>query len=1614
MSNYSYSNSEQNRGAMENMLLQQLRGQSQSNQTEEGQHPQHQPAHGQHSQYQHQQAYNPNRYDGPPNHGAPGVPSAPASNQEYDEDDDIMPPAPTPPVNNMPPGVLAYMSNSGGNSIGAPRAPPNSEHTNNLLNLLKFQGPSASQEQHGQRGLMSSSTYSPRIVAPAPVGQDPTGLLAAMMTGVHDEGQKDTPPPSYAAKANPPPEDTQAYLLGLLNRPKQSQGDQSSQQFTADSTKSSKSITLTPQSTNDSNMEYNREHHQQYQPHQHAYQNTSPTYSRHSDGYSHQHLPPALEQVQHPAPESGPVPHYQNMASHAGYHNNNPFTDITRSSPVDKTPKSLSTTPAAPGSSHSHQSPVQTLKKPSVTSSPRSAVADPRLSGSERSYVPSPVQARRGEPVPEVEEPTEEIESAAASEPDPVEEEVVEPAELIEDTEDLDEFAAENTGTVAEAVSELAPKLDREVQEALAHLVEEDQAEGDSAAEEVRSQPDMPEEEEVLEEGAREDPPMEDAVEEPVNGTSSREPVVDSWETADAEGENDDAMLPDDNDPGIPVYNFPMRPWIGLRLIENKDIERPAFREDSISPITRLKKDFDQIDRNLVTASESHIIYGMSRNGGLRVISQDDGRDAKLFTDTQDRIFNVSVSVSPASEPPVKEAIIGTGISGTVYWTLIKDGDEDHIVDAHPEQYGFALPPINSQEGDAPGGVLKTRARPSSMHPEYFAIGRGKTIHVIWPSLIMEGNLFKPGHDRTVDVEKLMGSCSLKINTGKAGKDFTFSADDTTIVTLDKAGKVKFWDIRPLTTSRAESTGQSSLPLHDDLELKEPILSLNTTSDGEKPWPTSVLLVDKPKPYQRRTAQRYMIVGTKQNHSFQLWDLTLRKVVQEINLPHGKDSDAACSLMYHSSTGMIIIGHPTRNSVYFLHLSAPKYNLKISQVDYMTRLATPDSYVPMPDCTAVLSGYREISFSASGTLRSLDLLPTPLATEEPEEPVLFELYAMHSKGVACVNVRQRDLGWSAENRVVNPKDAVECGAVVISKISSPPQVPTPGEAVAAAEAATPQIPIRVIQRRDLDEAPMATTSTARGRPAPLEVVLPVKPQLVEPTSSITPSSQATEKPEKPKNKRKKGLAGEEKSNNKEARPGNKEPKNSSASSHSASTSTIEQVEAYTNRMETRLNGQITDLGQQLHAFADRVDLSLDARDRAFDNRSRDILKTISQQLNENTQGLLTELVQTHFDQRLVPAISERATAAINSHLSSINAQVSESVKKEVAGAVPYAVSQALQDPDTGKAIARSVSNAISSQIADHVQNELSSRIFPAFKNMADLAVQQAQREFDQKLAQTTERLEYTVRSESAKADHLVGMVENLQETVKTMANTQSQFQDEILKLQQRQMASPQAAAVPVAPYQNQVAPRPALDPALEGDIREINSLMRTPEGYENALVRWLQSDFQNEVFDHYYWNVNPGFLTQVAPLVQLSVAATLTEHISRGRLRERVAWLETLIRSFHENLGPNLDNQTRDITPKIMTLVVSRIEGIFFEITRQAPQDPILKVLSGLIATGNRIVRTTKGGPTSPAHSDQRQMQYQEPSQAQYEQHAQYQHDVPQHQQVQYQHQGPQGPQQWY
>ncbi|KAK2016392.1 hypothetical protein LZ32DRAFT_99109 [Colletotrichum eremochloae] len=1553
-----------------------------------------------------------------------------------------MPPAPTPPGGSMP---------------------SNGDRSNNLLNLLKFSGvggqasqaaqarqegyqqqhhqQQSPQQQQSQQHYQQSphhqhqqlhqsqqhhhhghepssampSSIPTQIVAPARAPADPTGLLAALMKGAHDGDESRQEPPQNGSfstfGASSPPDDTRAYLLNLLNRPKPSQNDM----LLAESTRSNP-----PQTGENILQRVLAEAGQAPNVHMpsNSFEYDPSAYAQSSGNYGAYSFPSTQDSNLHVAP-------HQQYGYNASSNNGLDESQIT--SPHNRTPKSGSISGIAPPQS-AGQSPAgpafQILKKThdSPSSHQSHHGSETKRIINERSPLASPERVRHSighgsSPADKLANPTPGSTASYVSAPS---------------------AAERNKETVSEAIHDIAQQADYEAQQALARAEEEqsrpeylrDLEDMDSArterefeesahhaAQAIKKELDREENRDLLEKvvSAEVAEEVREIIEE-----AAGHAVADSWESAD----QDEIVVIEEETPSpVKVFNFPMKPWISIALQDGATEPRPQFRDEAIMDIARLKKEFDQIDRNLYTATENYMAYGMSKAGGLRVIRQDDGKDAKIFTDTKDRIFNVAMSVTPPDHTSThREAIIGTGISGTVYWVQIKNGEKDHIEDAHPEQYGFALPPMASHEGgDAPGGVLKTRARPSTIHPEFFAVGRGKSINIIWPTFIMQNNLLKPGHDRVVDTEKLAKQCSLKINTGKAGKDFTFSQDDSVIVSLDKSGRVKFWDVRDLTAAKEGSDPRGPTPAHTSLEIKEPLMTLTSTPEGEKAWPTSVLLVDKLRPYQKRCALRYMIIGMKQNHTLQLWDLALGKPVQEFNLPHSKESDAVCSVMYHPPTGMLIIGHPTRNSIYFAHLSAPKYNLKsVSQVEYIQRLVAQDATIPQPDSTAVISGVREYSFANRGILRSLDILANPAMAQETDEPTLFELYAMHSKGVACLLIKQAELGWTKDNKVLSPVDAVDAGVVTISKLKPPVSQPAePNHQHADASHSSSR---NIAKDSLLQTTPSQDENMPRRGP---ESVTPVKIAKAESKEEETPvpaPAPAKEEKQERKSRKKKAAAaaaaaaaaGNEAQTNGSPRvnPSNNNSKDSGKSSANNSNSiTQDSVEAAISSMETRLqNGFSSLLNSSFKTLHGRIDDGLRAREADFDERQLKLLNMVSEVLNENTQKVLEALIQEQFSNAVIPTIASVAGKAVSDQFTkSMNVQVSQSIQKEIHKALPSATQHALQNGDFVKAISDRVGATVSANVQQEVANTLTSRLGPSFTNMAAQACQRVASELQKQHRGEMEALNAQRLAESNKVDQLSAIVTRLTGTISSMAASQEQFQNEFLKFQQQmirvqaqahqQQQQPQQlshhhatpsynapSVVSQVPsqvpsqlasqsYSNVQSPdrvsqhsmsyghSQALtvakannnehDADLQARIAVINQSMREGRA-EEAVVRWMQSGREQEVFEKYMSKYSPEFVRNLPHLVLLTVTATVSLNLE-SYTRERIAWLEMVVHSLQVSLG-NMDEDARAVTPKIMGMLVARVEGLFVRISSTSGNDPVLKNLSQIIVNAKRVI----------------------------------------------------------
>ena len=913
------------------------------------------------------------------------------------------------------------------------------------------------------------------------------------------------------------------------------------------------------------------------------------------------------------------------------------------------------------------------------------------------------------------------------------------------------------------------------------------------------------------------------------------EDVADSWESADADetpAAAAAATAKDHTGRVVPVYNFPMKPFVSIEIRKADDVT--PVRPDSLMDVARLKKDFEQIDRTLVTASTNHIVYSMSKDGGFRIIRQDSGKDKKVFRNGE-RIFSLQISSASAAHKDT-EAILGTGVDGSVFWTNIVKVEGDVWDEYNLESQGFILPPVPVQDDNTSGSPVKTRAKMSSRHADFFAISRGKSIYIISP-YVARHPTYADKKTHVVNNERYLQERCLKIHTGKAGKDFAFSEDDSLLVSLDKSGRIKFWDIREM----AESAQDTNLGIRKPIELKNPLMTLTATLPLEKATPSSIMFVDKERPCVKGVALRYLIVGMKQNHILQLWDLGLNKPVQEIHFPHDKDSDAICSIAYHPKTGIIALGHPTRNSIYFIHLSAPRYNIQsMDQARYITMLASEDPNLARPESTAIMSGIRELSFASKGELRSVDMLKSPVPSGSSDN-ALFELYAMHSKGVTTITVKHEDLGWAPDNKVLKPIDGEDAGYIAVTDLRATLAVPaasTPSET-------TSEVPAKTIAKN-------------------------VAPSRVEPTkpanATRVPSKQdSAGKEPAPVNgtakieKAKKGVPEAAKSAEQATNPAILTPASYALAAQKNQTPAAVAVDATpstakaaatADKQSLPTNGTSASLdiesvnktlndsfSRGLDGLYHKLDDDRRVQDAAAAAKQDAILRLVSSTLTENVERSLSSIVTSGITNNVLPAINTLIASALDSKLeSALSASLSASVSKEVKAAMPAAISLALQD----KALQRTISEQASSKVAAQAEQAfaaiLRNTVVPNFTKLAISATEKAIADSERRFAEQNRQVQIQRQADNTKIEQLTNLVVSLSNTIDGMAASQTAFQEQILRLQRQADGPARGGSGSAASTAPTTEPQGVRQSVEDQELQVIEDLMHAGN-YEEATIQ---------------------------------------------------------------------------------------------------------------------------------------------------------------------------------
>jgi hypothetical protein len=966
--------------------------------------------------------------------------------------------------------------------------------------------------------------------------------------------------------------------------------------------------------------------------------------------------------------------------------------------------------------------------------------------------------------------------------------------------------------TVSEVLSGVGEVVDRQVEEALAQVAL--RANGDSAPKVLEDERAVQEaaaeiKEELKDDKKREafegDMPeaMAQAFEETIDAVAEPTGADEDWEKA--------------AERGATTYTLPMQPFKSIQ-IGRLEKYPPLIPQSMTMDIARVKRPFDQIDRNLVAATQNLMLYPL-KSGGLRVIRQETGVHKEVFKHVPERIFNVSVSVKKKTGAKDTEVVLATGVEGSVFWAPLSSfaASDDADVSDSEEARGFVFPPVPSGDENTSGGQLKTRVKPSYRHPEYFAYGRGKSIYIIYPSIVCNP-AYCERQTHVCKSEKYLKEHMLRISTGKAGKDFIFSADDSLILSLDKAGRLKFWDIRNLLNDGYDKSIGAQVPL----EIKVPLMTLATCPATEKSWPTSIHLVDKDKPMTKGIALRYVIIGLKQNHTLQLWDLMLGKPVQEISFPHEQESDAICSVVFHAKTSILTVAHPTRNSIYFLHLSIPPYTLTpMSQSKFISTVAEKDGNLPPPQSTIIVNGMREYKFSNTSTIRSLDILTEPGSHYGDEAPA-FVLYIMHSNGISELKVDRTMLGLSETSRVVggtpamNIKDAIRVDNI---KTLPPAVAGDTGSVTSEAASVVPSNGIEEARKggRRVDHTPTRISKT-QERETESSNDKPEKKKRKEKKAQGSPDKAAVVPSFAPPAEFAKAVA--------EAEPlkaraiARKLPSETETTDSKATTSFTETVTGSSH--DTSSNSRPSSaldysyfealLKSEFETLQHSIAQDRLKQDAAATTRQEAVLKAVSRTLTENVEDSLSRVVTDGLTKVTISPLKDMVASTIDRQLSTaFNQAMKVGVPRELQKSLPVAIGQTMKDKDIMQSVAAQISQNVTQQVDGQFKAAMQNTITPTISKLAVSAVKQMTSEMERRFGEQLRALEIQKQKDDNTIDGLYKAIGSLQQTLVEMAHVQQKFQQESLAMLAQVKAAPashppSAASAPITPAKQILSP----------------------------------------------------------------------------------------------------------------------------------------------------------------------------------------------------------------
>lgn len=483
------------------------------------------------------------------------------------------------------------------------------------------------------------------------------------------------------------------------------------------------------------------------------------------------------------------------------------------------------------------------------------------------------------------------------------------------------------------------------------------------------------------------------------------------------------------------------------------------------------------------------------------------------------------------------------------------------------------------------------------------------------------------------------------------------------------------------------------------------------------------------------------------------------------------------------------------------------------------------------------------------------MLNDPAASPDPEDPEnlpLFELYIMHSKGVCTVNVRRSDLGWKKDGEPIHPVEAEANGAVTVNAMKPPAahtEDTSTGGDTSAPKSSSDRSARESIKKESSSASRQSMTPEAAMRASTLAKV---ESKQDAARAAIINGSEKTEKKKKKRSNAETAsqassatrppsyaqAAQRGKSPSPHPTPAT-EPATTSIlpeteapewakrliSQHfqsAAPTSSVSSVEPDFKKLEENISSEISKgLTRELESLYRRFDE--DKRVQAAANAAKQdaVLRLVSSTLTENVDKSLMRMVNESVRENLLPQLVSSTTSSLDRNIAKgLKSSLDNVLPEQLKGALPVTVGKVMQDPQVLGQLSDVVAKKVTTQVGPIVSASLGSALAPALTNLS--------KTIDHQVAQQLHQADMQRQKDSVKIDQLSNLVRGLTETIQSMAESQSQFQNQLLKMQQT-----------LAQSQGRQSPMQRSSPTV---TRSPAKSFKTPEQQEEENITRLMSE----------------------------------------------------------------------------------------------------------------------------------------------------------------------------